>query len=63
MTRTKGTQPFALADDEAQLNAVVRELLAKGGGGYPPDQQVKEARTQITYCKNMMFSDGRMPLQ
>ena len=56
--RTKGTQPFALADDEAQLNAVVRELLAKGGGGYPPDQQVKEARTQITYCKNMMFSDA-----
>ena len=43
---------------EAQLNAVVRELLAKGGGGYPPDQQVKEARTQITYCKNMMFSDA-----
>ena len=27
---------------------MVRELLSKGGGGYPPDQQVKEARTQIT---------------
>ena len=54
----KGAQPFALADDEAQLNAVIRELLAKGGGGYPPDQQVKEARTHITYCKNMMFSDA-----
>ena len=54
----KGTQPFALADDEAQLNAVIRGLLSKGGGGYPPDQQVKEARTHITYCKNMMFSDA-----
>ncbi len=56
----KGTEPFALVDDEARLNAVVRELLSKGGGGYPPDQQVKEARTQITYCKNMMFSDAEV---
>ena len=31
----KGTEPFALADDEARLNAVIRELLSKGGGGYP----------------------------
>ena len=31
--RTKGTQPFALADDEARLNAVIRELLSKGGAG------------------------------
>ena len=56
--KAKGTQPFALADDEGRLNAVIRELLSKGGGGYPSDQQVKEARTQITYCKNMMFSDA-----
>ncbi len=55
--KVKGTQPFALTDDEARLNAVIRELLSKGGGGYPPDQQVKEARTHITYCKNMMLSD------
>ncbi len=54
----KGTEPFALADNEAQLNAVIRELLSKGGESYPSDQQVKEARTQITYCKNMMFSDA-----
>ena len=56
----KDTQPFALADDDSRLNAVVRELLSPGGGGYPPDQQVKEARTHITYCKNMMFSDAEV---
>ena len=61
--RKKGTQPFALADDDARLNAVVRELLAKGGGGYPSDQQVKEARTCITFCKNMMFSDAEVEAQ
>ena len=53
----KGTEPFALADNDAQLNAVVRELLSRGGGGYPSDQQIKEARTHITYCKNMMLGD------
>ena len=56
--KVKGSQPFALADDEGRLNAVIRELLSKGGGGYPSDQQVKEARTHITFCKNMMFSDA-----
>lgn len=59
----KGTQPFALADDEARLNAVVRELLSKGGDGYASDQQVKEARTYITFCKNMMFSDAEVEAQ
>ena len=56
--KVKGSQPFALTDDEGRLNAVIRELLSKGGGGYPSDQQVKEARTHITFCKNMMFSDA-----
>ncbi len=56
--KVKGSQPFALADDEGRLNAVIRELLGKNGGGYPSDQQVKEARTHITFCKNMMFSDA-----
>ena len=59
----KGTQPFDLADDEARLNAVVREQLSKGGDGYPSDQQVKEARTCITFCKNMMFSDAQVEAQ
>ena len=59
----KGAQPFALADDDARLNAVIRELISKGGGGYPPDQQVKEARTCIAFCKNMMFSDAEVEAQ
>ena len=59
----KGTEPFALADDEGWLNTVIRELLSKSGGGYPSDQQVKEARTQITFCKNMMFNDAEVEAQ
>ena len=53
----KGTQPYELMTDEKTLNAVVRELLTRGGIPYPGDQLVKEARTHITYCKNMMLTE------
>lgn len=56
----KGVQPFALINDEKQLNALVRELLAGQGIPFPGDQMVKDARTHITYCKNMMLSDGEI---
>lgn len=50
----KNTKAFDLAED-AQFNGVVRNLLARQGISFPSDQQIKEARTLITYCKNMMF--------
>ena len=53
----KGTRPFALLTDEKALNGVVRELLVRGGNAFPSDQQIKDARTHITYCKNMMFTE------
>jgi len=56
--RQKGTQPFALADDERQLNSVIRDLLVRTGTAFPSDLQVKDARTNITYCKNMMLSEA-----
>ena len=56
--RQKGTEPFALLDDERQLNSVIRDLLARTGTAFPSDLQVKAARTNITYCKNMMLSEA-----
>ena len=53
----KGTRPFELLTDEKTLNGVVRELLTRGGNPFPSDQQIKDARTHITYCKNMMFTE------
>lgn len=53
----RGREPFALADNEGQLNAVLRELLARTGTAYPTEQQVRDARTHITYCKNMMLPE------
>lgn len=56
--RRKGSKPFALADNESRLNSMVQDLLARTGTAYPSEQQVKDARTHIAYCKNMMFSDS-----
>ena len=56
--RWKGSEPFALADSEAQLNTVLRDLLVRTGADYPTEQQIKEARTHITYCKNRMLSEA-----
>ena len=56
--RRKGVEPFALADGDARLNAVLRDLLLRTGSDYPTEQQIKEARTHITYCKNMMLSEA-----
>ena len=55
--RWKGTEAFELLNDESVLNGVVRELLVRGGVSFPSDQQVKDARTNITYCKNMMLTE------
>ena len=56
----KGSQPFALAEEDGRLNAVVRDLLARTGTAWPSEQQVKDARTHITYCKNMLFSEAEV---
>ena len=58
--RRKGSEPFALADNESQLNSVVRDLLARTGTAYPSEQQIRDARTHITYCKNMIFSEAEV---
>ena len=58
--RQKNTQPFALLDDERKINAVVRDLLARTGMPFPGDLQIKDARTHITYCKNMMLSEAEI---
>ncbi len=58
--RQKGTEAFALLDDERQIKSVIRELLARTGTAFPSDQQVNDARTHITYCKNMMLTEAEI---
>ncbi len=56
----KGTEPYKLITEEKILNGVVRELLVQQGIPFPGDQLIKEARTHITYCKNMMLNEDEI---
>ncbi len=58
--RWKGTTPFALANDEGKLNNLLRELLQRTGTDWPSEQQIKDARTHITYCKNQMLTEAEI---
>ena len=58
--RRKGTEAFALLDDERQIKSVIRDLLVRTGTAFPSDLQVKDARTHITYCKNMMLTEAEI---
>ena len=58
--RQKGTEAFALLDDERQVKSVLRDLLTRTGTAFPSDQQVSDARTHITFCKNMMLTEAEI---
>jgi len=58
--RQRDTDAFSLLDDERQIKSVIRDLLARTGTAFPSDQQVNDARTHITFCKNMMLSESEI---
>ena len=58
--RQRGTEPFALLDNERQLSGVIRDLLVRTGAAFPSELLVKTARTHITYCKNMMLTEAEI---
>ena len=47
-----------MLDDERKINAVIRDLLVHTGMAFPGDLQIKDTRTHITDCKNMMLSEA-----
>ncbi|MCQ2427299.1 MAG: ATP-dependent helicase [Clostridia bacterium] len=48
---------FRLADD-GQSGSVLPRIYREITGEYPTESDLKDVRTAITYCKNMMLSDG-----
>ena len=56
--RHVGREPFALLNDEGELNRIVRTIYQElNDGNYPEDSEVREIRRLITYSKNMMLSE------
>ena len=56
--RQKKTEAFELLSDERRIKGVLRDLLVRTGIPFPNDLQITDARTHITFCKNMMLSEA-----
>ena len=48
---------FTLCENEGELNRLLRAAAVKAGAEYPTDSVIKDLRTAVTYCKNMLLSD------
>lgn len=52
-----GKTAFELITDEKVLARMLTEILVQNLPEYPTESDVRNARTLITYCKNMMLSE------
>ncbi|MCR5293909.1 MAG: ATP-dependent helicase [Lachnospiraceae bacterium] len=55
--RQKGRRPFALLENEGQINALLSEIYQEVMQDYPMESDLKSIRTQITYIKNQMLKE------
>ena len=54
---------FTLQENEGELAALVGRICLELHGDYPTDATVREIRTAITYCKNMMLGADEIRAQ
>ena len=54
---------FALQENAGELSALVGRIYQALNGEYPTDSTIREVRTAITYCKNMMLSVDEIAAQ
>ena len=52
-----GKSAFELLTDEKVIARILTEMLVQNLSEYPTESDVKNARTLITYCKNMLLSE------
>ncbi len=50
---------FSLIEGDGDTSLIIREIM-KNSGQYPSDNEVKDIKSAITYCKNMMLSDDEI---
>lgn len=55
---TKQRPVFKLLSNNADVLKILKILYIKTTNAYPTENSLKDIRTQITYCKNMQFSDA-----
>ncbi len=53
----RGRKAFDLITSDAEISKLLRELYLTEFQEYPTDNEIREIRMKITYCKNMMLKD------
>ena len=55
-----GKNAFELITDERCIAKILMDILVNKLDEYPTESDIKEARTLITYCKNMMLTENEI---
>ena len=55
--RCIGKTPFELVSDDRQISALLSRIYQQTEREYPPESDLKNVRTLITYIKNMMLGE------
>ena len=58
--RVRQTRAFTLISREMDQSRILRQLIHAQTGEHPGDAMVREAATQITYCKNKMLNKAEI---
>ena len=58
--RMTGRRAFELVADEKESTALLGAICKEHMAAYPTENDIRTARTQITYAKNMMLGDGEI---
>lgn len=58
--RRIGKTPFELVKDEKATTGMLIKICQDHGMGYPPESDLKNVRTLITYIKNMMLNEEEL---
>ncbi len=60
--RVKGTTAFRLLDKEGDASRILQGILTEEGG-YPTENELRDVKTAITYCRNRMLTDEEVEKQ
>ena len=60
--RVKGTTAFRLLDKEGDVSRILQGILTEEGG-FPTENELRDVKTTLTYCRNMMMTDEEIEKQ
>ncbi len=57
--RVKGRKAFELIEKDTDVSSIIRSIMIEQGS-FPTENDLREVKTAITYCKNSMLTDSEI---